>query len=54
MGARSRRVEVIKTAVIAIATAIAATTTAHAQSHQTPIYDANGHYAGSVHIRAAF
>ena len=35
-------------------TAIAATTTAHAQSHQTPIYDANGHYAGSVHIRAAF
>ena len=37
----------IKTA-IAIVIAATATTAAHAQSRETPVYDKNGHYAGSV------
>src|SRR5262249_12403512 len=47
MGSREKRVEMIKTMITAIVAVVTATA-AHAQSHQTPVYDANGHYAGSV------
>jgi hypothetical protein len=35
--------------IVAIALLMASCALARAQSSQTPIYDSNGHYAGSVH-----
>jgi hypothetical protein len=44
----NRNLKMILTFVAVVAVIIAVASCAHAQSRQTPLYDANGHYAGSV------